>query len=296
MRPSRCSWARRPGPNQGADLLRREQLRALRAADHRQERGPRLCDAPDQHRRPGVHAAGVPRRGRRIGHHDAIPCGELAGGGRRPDDVRQALGEHLPQVFGVAQVLEPVLPQVAQRETGAQAPGQRLAGAVAQQDLPAVAGAADARPAVQRHPDVALRRAMRLVRVQAHAHPERHARGPGLGRQAPLGGHRPRQAVLGPREDVEEGVALGVHLLPAVPGEGRPEQATVAVLQLGVGLAAELLNPRGGALDVREQERDDAGGEAVAHGPSIARRSGNGKCDRWPHSVHSAPSDRLGLP
>ena len=67
------------------------------------------------------------------------------------------------------------------------------------------------------------------------------------------------------REGEEEGVALRVHLDPALGGARLPDHAPVLGERLRVALGAELVQQPRRALDVGEEEGDGAGGEVVSH-------------------------------
>ena len=77
------------------------------------------------------------------------------------------------------------------------------------------------------------------------------------------------------REGDEEGVALRVDLDAAVAREGLAQDAAVLGERLCVGLAPELVQQPGRALDVGEEEGDGSGGEIAWHG--IMMRDGDGR-------------------
>ena len=104
-------------------------------------------------------------------------------------------------------------------------------------------------------------------------------------------------------EGDEEGVALGIHLYPAVRGEGRPQQRLMLAQRLGVGWA-EPLEQVGAALDVGEEEGDGAGSGArprrwlagaVPHGRQPPRSAGAGRAWPAPTARRSASSELQGL-
>ena len=95
----------------------------------------------------------------------------------------------------------------------------------------------------------------RMAGVNAHPDSDRRVGRPLVACQRPLYLQRAQDGLLGIRERHEEGVALRVHLVAAMTGDGRPDQAPVLGENLYVTLAQRLHQP-GRALDVAEQERD----------------------------------------
>ena len=85
------------------------------------------------------------------------------------------------------------------------------------------------------------------------------------GANASVIARRGRERTGSRREGEEERVALGVHLDAALGGARLPDQAAVLGERLRVCLCAELVQELRRALDVREEERDGAGREVVAH-------------------------------
>ena len=72
--------------------------------------------------------------------------------------------------------------------------------------------------------------------------------------------------VTGPREDGEEGVALGADLVAVPRREGRSQDGALVGQECGV-LVAESMQVRGRAFDVGEEERDRPFGERRRHDP-----------------------------
>ena len=124
--------------------------------------------------------------------------------------------------------------------------------------LAAVAGGGDASPFVHVQADVALVRHARLARVESHPHPDR-ARS-----ERPLRFLRRCDRVRGAGEGDKERVALRVHLDAAVIVERGSEQAAVLVERRCVAVA-ELVQQLRRALDVGEEERDDASRQIAGH-------------------------------
>jgi hypothetical protein len=130
--------------------------------------------------------------------------------------------------------------------------------------LPAVSGSGDPSGPVDVGAHVALLRHLRRAGVNPHADAERTPRERAL--RLPSCRHG-----LGRRgKGHEEGVALSVHLDPAVRGARAPQGSAVLGKRLGVPVRAEFVQRLGRALDVREQERDGAGGQSAWHGPHHA--------------------------
>jgi hypothetical protein len=175
----------------------------------------------------------------------------------------EALGHHLGQRLRLAQVLEPVAPQAAQRDLGSEIRRCQRPNRVGDHDLAAVRRGRDPRRAIDVQPDEPGRGAGGLPGVQAHAHAHLDAVRPRLGGERALRIDRREHRVLGVVEKHEERVALGALLAAAVAREGRPEQGRVALEDRRVRPLAQLVEKTSRALDVREQER-----------PGRARRGG----------------------
>jgi hypothetical protein len=138
-----------------------------------------------------------------------------------------------------------VVAQVAQLCAVAEQSPRRLR----EENLPAVAGAHDARGAVHVGAHIPLVRDDRLTGVDAdpHAHIS-------VG-ECLLGVSRCGQRVGRARERDEKRVPLGVDFDPAVLHEGVAQQPSVLREDVRVALA-ELVQETGRALDVREEQRD----------------------------------------
>src|SRR3712207_9551994 len=74
------------------------------------------------------------------------------------------------------------------------------------------------------------------------------------------------------RERHEEGVPLGVDLPTTVGRDDRADQPTMVLQELGVAVPG-LLQQAGGALDVAEQERDQARGDRAVLDPGEIGRA-----------------------
>jgi hypothetical protein len=102
--------------------------------------------------------------------------------------------------------------------------------------------------------------------VKAHAHRDR-AVGEGCPRC-----ERGRGGSLGGRDATKEGVALGVHLYPAMLDNSRAPDAPVLGEGIHVCVRAERVQQPSRALDVSEEECDGAGREPVREWECCSRR------------------------
>ena len=116
--------------------------------------------------------------------------------------------------------------------------------------------------------DVGSVRHERRARVQPDPDPDRPRC------QAPGDLGRSRDRARGGREGGEERVALCVDLDAPVRGAGAPDHLPVLGESRRVLLRAELVQQAGRAFDVREEERDGAGGQVAVHRSRIAARRG----------------------
>ena len=132
--------------------------------------------------------------------------------------------------LGAGEVLELVLAEVADGDPVELVVGEHGRCRLRGEDLAAVARGHDPRGAVHAHPVVAaLVGEDRLAGVQAHAHAQLRALGPVVRRKRALTVGGRGGGVARAREDVEEGVALGIDLLAAVRGERRRAGAAGAL-------------------------------------------------------------------
>jgi len=254
-----------PGPSQEPDRLGDLVL----AAD---ERGELLGQ---------VAGAGVERPGRR----------EV---GLEPRD------HQVMEVQGEVDVLEAVLPQVTQGRPIGQGAGHQPPGGAGDDHLPAPGRPGDPGRPVHVDADVVVPAQHPLPGVQAHAHPDRGPRRPGVGGQGPLGGHgRPdRRHRAG--EGGEEGVALGADLDPVAVADRPAQDGRMLVPDRRVAVA-QLLEQPGRAFDVGEQEGDRPGGQrrdgrARGH-RRRSRRRGHGPLGQPPPAqLQPEPEQHRGHP
>ena len=171
-----------------------------------------------------------------------------------------------------------MLPELAQPDVRRLVVGEQRGGGLGQEYLASVRSRADAGGSMDSETDVALVRDKRLACVQPHAHSNVDVLRPGVGGESALRVRGGCGGVLHPREGDEERVSLRVDDPAVVRLEGSDQECAVLVDDRGVAVAqpAEEL---GRAFDVREQERDRAGGELrrfgvpgdVSHPLMIAR-------------------------
>ena len=181
---------------------------------------------------------------------------------QRPEWGKLAVAE-LEERLRRRQVLESVSAERAQHG-GVEQGG----GPVRHDHLPAVRGGADARRAMHVHASVALGPHDRLTRVQAHAHAQQAGRELGLR----VGRGSCRGARVGKGD--EERVALRVDFDSPLAGARGPQDPPVLGERLHVARAQVLEKPRR-AFDVREEERDGAGGK-LTHPAIMRQRVGRG--------------------
>ena len=144
---------------------------------------------------------------------------------------------------------------------------QALLRAGRQQDLAAVRRAGHPAGQVHGAPEHVAALAARRPAVQAHPDAERRiGEGRGEGGERLLDRHGARQGVLGIGEQHEEAVAEEGALLAAVQLDRRPDDRVVGAQDAAPALVADGLGQRGGAHDVREQERATGGQRSLRGG------------------------------
>ena len=149
--------AQQPGPGQQRHGL----AELLVAADERRELGRQVV-------RPGVQRP------------------------QRREVVRHALDDELGDALRGAQVLEPMLPEVAEGDAIGQRSGDEAPGLIAEQDLATVGDRGDPRRPVDGIPDDVRAGRFDVARVEAHPDADHDAIGPRLGGHRSLrvgGGH-----------------------------------------------------------------------------------------------------------
>ena len=169
-------------------------------------------------------------------------------------------------MLGARQVLEPVLPEVAQRDAFGKLVVDELPRSLGEQCLAAVRRRADARGARHVEADVARGGERGLARVDPDADPERGGRE--LRQQSRGAPNRGRRT----REGREERVPLRVDDAPVARGDDDVDEPGVLLEQLGVGVLADVRQQLGRALDVGEHERHGPAGQ-LGHAPSLSPRA-----------------------
>src|SRR5437660_2875929 len=91
--------------------------------------------------------------------------------------------------------------------------------------------------------------------MHTHAYAHHRAFGPGMTSKGVLRGHGCGYRVCSTCEGHEESISLRIYLLATICLERGTQQVSTFGQYVGVALA-ELLEQRGGSLDVREEERD----------------------------------------
>ena len=235
-------------------------------ADLEAEAGLADASRPDQRQqaRPGEQALGLGDRllaPDKAGELRRQVVGRRVQRAERGKRVGYAVDDELVETFRTRQVLQAVQAQVAKGEVARQAGLDQGAGGFRQQDLPTVRGRLHPRRVMHVEADVLVAHQWRLACVQADAHPDGLVPRPGMRGEAPLCRGRGAACVQRALEDAEERIALGAQLPPVAAPEGRAQDLVVVHLRLHVSIA-ELLHQARRTLDVREQERDRAAGQA----------------------------------
>ncbi len=178
---------------------------------------------------------------------------------------RAQLGpEDLVQPYRRREILEPMLPEIAEAHLVRYRRADQRVGRLREKDLAAVAGSADARGAVDVDPDVARDRVHRFARVQAHSDPHVGILWPLVVRDRSLRVDAGQQRRPRGREGDEQAVARGVDVAAAVRRDGFADEPMVVGQQGGVRVA-ELLEEARRPIDVREEQADRPGRQRVGH-------------------------------
>ena len=189
--------------------------------------------------------------------------------GRR-ERLSQAVCDELVEALLLRDVLEAVPSQIDGLVAGV---GKEVARELRHEDLPAMGDGLDPRGADDVDPDIALRAALGLARVQAHADEHVALVRPFRGGEGSLPVDGRRGGIRCATERDHERVPLRVDLDAAVPRERFPEQLSVLVLDGGIA-CPECAEETRRALDVGEEQRDRAVGQVRSrigrsHGSSL---------------------------
>ncbi len=139
---------------------------------------------------------------------------------------------------------------------------ERVAGGAREENLAAVGRGADARGRVHVDADVVVDRDDAFARVQADAHADVALARPLLRGELTLRHGRRGDGPVRIREHREERVAVGRHLEPVGAPDGRAQHTVVLRERVLVERPEVVEEPRR-PFDVREEERDRAGGEVA---------------------------------
>src|SRR5260370_7249970 len=145
-------------------------------------------------------------------------------------------------------------------------------------------GSHDARRVMNVQANIALSRTLWLARMQPHADMHCDTIGPGMGSKRKLQLHCRGHRIGGACKGHEEGIALGVHLVPAPAVKGCTQELA-ALGEDAIIALAYLLQEAGGAFDIGE-EQGDRSRRQFTHAAPLATRG----------TRHSRPSCTIPLP
>ena len=228
----------------GRGLQRESRLAGAAGAGQRHE--PR---APQQVRDVGDLALAPDQRARLLGQ--VVAQARIAERAQRREVLVQARCQELEHMLGTAEVLQPVLAQVAQPRLLAGELGDHSA----QEHLAAVPGGEQPRDAVDRRPEEVAVALLALAQVHRHPHTQPRRVGPRLGRERRLPGARGRDGVPRAGERRAEGIADGLDHAPAMLLDDTAQELVVARQRRRHRGGVALPQPRA-ALDVGEQQCD----------------------------------------
>src|SRR6266704_4951442 len=137
-------------------------------------------------------------------------------------------------------------PQVSQAHAVWEVMLYQVAGGLGQQHLASVACAHDARCTVHIQAHIAFNRTLWLARMQTHADMHCGTSGPGMDSKRTLHLHCRAHRIGGACKGHEEGIALGVHLVP-LPAVKGCTQELAALGEDAIIAVAYLLQQAGGA-------------------------------------------------
>src|SRR5260370_8920592 len=119
--------------------------------------------------------------------------------------------------------------------------------------LPPMRGAHDARRVMNVQASIALSRTLWLARMKPHAVMHCGTIGPGMGSKRTLHLHCRGHRIGGACKGHEEGIALGVHVVPAPAVKGCTQELA-ALGEDAIIAVAYLLQEAGGAFDIGEKQ------------------------------------------
>jgi hypothetical protein len=188
----------------------------------------------------------------------------------REEVRRQPLDHQVVQVDREVQVFQPVLPEVTKGRPFREGVLDQAPGGAGHDDLPAVGRPGDPRRPVHLDANVVVAAQHPFAGVQAYADPYGEARGPVVGGQAPLGGHRGRDRRHRAGEGGEEGVALGADLDAVLVPDRPAQERRVLVADRRVGVAQLLEQPGRASMSVNRNVTVPVGSGGAAAGPAAA--------------------------
>src|SRR5258708_31510456 len=139
----------------------------------------------------------------------------------------------------------------------------QVAGGLGKQYLPTVPGAHDAGSTMHIQANIALGGELRLTSVQPYTYTHCCTLRPGMAGKSALSIGCCGDSISSAGEDDEEGVTLGVDLLPEIHAERHTQELAALREQVWVG-NTQLLEQVCGSLDIRE-EQCDCSGRQVTH-------------------------------
>ena len=168
------------------------------------------------------------------------------------------------QALRGAQVLEPVLPEVAQRDARWRVRGDERLGGVTEDDLAPCAAAVTRAARLMARPITSIR-STRSRRCAGRSGRGGHAGGPRVGGQGTLRVDGRGNGVAGTAEDDEEGIALGALLVAAVGLEGRSGGRDGARARHGTGRCCSSSRRVDPSMSLKRQVTSPVGRAARAH-------------------------------
>ena len=197
---------------------------------------------------------------RRAADQPMVECRQRGPGERaqRGEVGGEAVADELEERLRVGDVLQPVAAERLEGDRWHRLLARELAGRLRDDDLVAVAGAADPRRDVDVESDVALVDELGLARVEADPHPQNTLRRPPLPADRALEVDGGRDRVPGAGEDEKRAVPGPVHLVPVPTARRLAHELPQARADRPVTLSERVQEPRR-ALDVGEEERDRPG-------------------------------------
>ena len=169
---------------------------------------------------------------------------------QRRELARQPLDLELVEPDRLQHVLQPLRPQITQRH-----PVEQRGGRLRDKHLATVPGRHDPRRPMHIHPHVLRRHRQRLPGMHTHPHPQPTLVRPLHRRQALLRLTRGRDRLTRSLERNQEGIALFVDLIAAMPRERLTQHPPMQRKHLREPLRTQPLQQQRRPLHIREQQR-----------------------------------------